>query len=85
VHEKAAIAMRRSERKMEAAARRAKQKIRRSGWHVQYPTDNMPFPQGMGRPIKEPVTDEERLTILRMLQEKKITAEEAEKLLAALE
>jgi len=85
VHEKAAVAMRRAERKMEAAARRAKQKIRRSGWHVQYPTDNWSFPQGMGTPIKEPVTDEERLTILRMLQEKKITAEEAEKLLAALE
>ena len=84
-HQKAAGAMRRAERKMEAAARRAKQKIRRSGWHVQYPTDNWSYPQGMGTPIKEPVTDEERLTILRMLQEKKITAEEAEKLLAALE
>ncbi len=33
----------------------------------------------------EPVSDEERMTILKMLQEKKITAEEAEKLLAALE
>jgi hypothetical protein len=33
----------------------------------------------------DPVSDEERLTILRMLQEKKITSEQAEKLLAALE
>jgi hypothetical protein len=33
----------------------------------------------------EPVSDEERLTILRMLQEKKISLEEAEKLLAAIE
>lgn len=33
----------------------------------------------------QPVSDEERLTILKMLQEKKITSEEAEKLLAALE
>ncbi len=32
-----------------------------------------------------PVTDEERLTILRMLEQKKITVEEAERLLAALE
>ncbi len=32
-----------------------------------------------------PVSDEERLSILKMLQEKKITVEEAEKLLAALE
>jgi hypothetical protein len=34
---------------------------------------------------KTPVSEEERLTILKMLQEKKITAEDAEKLLAALE
>ncbi len=33
----------------------------------------------------EPVSDEERLTILRMLQNRKITSEQAEKLLAALE
>ncbi len=32
-----------------------------------------------------PVSDEERTTILRMLQEKKITAEEADRLLGALE
>ena len=33
----------------------------------------------------EPVSDEERLTILRMLQDKKITSEQAAKLLGALE
>jgi len=33
----------------------------------------------------EPVSDTERLSILKMLQEKKITTDEAEKLLAALE
>lgn len=33
----------------------------------------------------EPVTEEERMIILRMLQDKKITAEEAEKLLDALD
>ena len=33
----------------------------------------------------EPVSDEERLMILRMLHEQKITSEQAEKLLAALE
>ena len=33
----------------------------------------------------DPVTDEERMAILRMLAEKKITSEEAEKLLSALE
>ncbi len=33
----------------------------------------------------EPVSDDERMAIMRMLQEKKITAEEADRLLAALE
>ena len=36
-------------------------------------------------PKSDPVSDEERMTILRMLSEKKITSEEAEKLLSALE
>jgi len=36
-------------------------------------------------PTGEPVSDEERLSILKMLQDKKITLEDAEKLLAALE
>lgn len=40
---------------------------------------------GVPMPNKSPVSDEERLVILKMLQEKKITAEEAEKLLASLE
>ena len=33
----------------------------------------------------QPVSDEERMTILKMLQEKKITSAEADKLLSALE
>jgi len=36
-------------------------------------------------PKREPVSEEERMTILRMLAEKKITAEQAEELLSALE
>lgn len=43
----------------------------------------VPTPPGPPRP--EPVSDEERLAILKMLQEKKITAEQAEQLLKALE
>ena len=35
--------------------------------------------------VNQPVSDEERLAILKMLQEKKITSEEADKLLSALE
>jgi hypothetical protein len=42
-------------------------------------------PRGVPTPPADPVSDEERMAILKMLQEKKITAEEAEKLLAALE
>jgi len=38
-----------------------------------------------GRPAKAVVSEEERMLILTMLQEKKITAEEAAKLLEALE
>ena len=36
-------------------------------------------------PTGEPVTEEERLVILRMLEQKKITMEQAEELLSALE
>jgi hypothetical protein len=42
-------------------------------------------PKGVPMPPKPQVTDEERMTILKMLQEKKITAEDADKLLSALE
>lgn len=46
-------------------------------------------PQGMptppAPPKSEPVAEEERMAILKMLQEKKITAEQAEQLLQALE
>jgi hypothetical protein len=36
-------------------------------------------------PASEPVSEDERMAILKMLAEKKITAEQAEKLLSALE
>jgi hypothetical protein len=35
--------------------------------------------------VQDPVSDEERLTVLRLLEQKVITLEEAEALLAALE
>jgi len=41
--------------------------------------------KGVPMPPKPQATDEERMAILKMLQEKKITAEDAEKLLSALE
>jgi len=71
-------------RRAEAAMRRADQKMRRAERHARRWDFNWSFDQGASAPPSQPVSDEERLTILRMLQEKKITAEEAEKLLSAL-
>jgi hypothetical protein len=73
-------------RQAQQAARRAERKVRKAAgrrharmkwtWNM----DNMPK-----APMHEPVSEEERMTILRMLAEKKITSEEAEQLLSALE
>lgn len=85
----------RVQRKVEAALRRAEEKIRaaeRRSMHMGFSfgraSDEAPRPPVPPRPPappSDPVSDEERLVILRMLQEKKITLSEAEKLLAALE
>lgn len=89
--EKIRRAQEKLERKMEAAQRKAELKLRaterhkrshgRRSWSVEWP----PPPQAATHPPKEPVADEERLMILRMLEEKKISLDEAEKLLSALE
>lgn len=86
-------ASRRTEAKVQAAMRRAEMKARaaevrgrRGGqFNVNVGRWNWDLsPQG---PVEtdEAVSDDERLIILRMLQEKKISLAEAEKLLAALE
>jgi SHOCT-like protein len=87
-----AAATRRAQLKTDAAMRRAEEKLRAAEhrsrhmgvsmgrWSASSERQSSPPP-----PPSEPVSDEERLSILRMLQEKKITREEAEKLLAALE
>jgi hypothetical protein len=74
-------AMRRAEAKARAAevrARRGQVNINMGRWNWDV------TPHG---PVETaaPVSDDERLVILKMLQEKKISVEEAEKLLAALE
>lgn len=70
-------AMRKVEDKIRAAERRA----RHMGWQSN--------PGGVSRaatePPVQPVSAEEQMAVLRLLQEKKITIEEAETLLAALE
>jgi hypothetical protein len=86
-------ATQRAQRKVEEAARRIEQKTReverragRGKVGLEVGRWNWDFaPKGVPMPSKPQASDEERLAILKMLQEKKITAEEAEKLLAALE
>ena len=91
----AETAGRRASIKIEAAMRRAEAKARaaevrsRRGGQVnanirigRWNWDVTPHGPAQG---SAPVSDEERLSILKMLQEKKISVEEAEKLLAALE
>jgi hypothetical protein len=46
---------------------------------------NIPTPASPVTPLSDPVSEDERLMILHMLEEKKITMEEAEELLTALE
>ena len=75
-------AARRVERHAERHARRWTGRVTfGSSWDLG--PKGVPTPPGPPRP--EPVSDEERLAILKMLQEKKITAEQAEQLLKALE
>jgi len=81
-------ATRRAAQQAERAARRAEAKLRgprvrgkvdvgRWNWNIE--------PGSFTPPPREPVSEEERVTILRMLAEKKITADEADKLLTALD
>jgi len=81
-------AQERMQRKMEAAKRKAELRANfgerhtrsheRRSWEFQWPGSS---PES----VSEPVSDDERLVILRMLEEKKISLEQAEALLAALE
>jgi hypothetical protein len=75
-------ATRRAERHAERHARRWGRTPPPGAWG-DFGPKGMPTPPGM--PKSEPVAEEERMAILKMLQEKKITAEQAEQLLQALE
>jgi hypothetical protein len=75
-------AARRAERHAERHARRWGRTPPPGNWG-DFGPQGVPTPPGM--PKSDPVTEEERLAILKMLQEKKITAEQAEQLLQALE
>jgi hypothetical protein len=78
---RADAAMRRAEHKMRAHDRRMKA----GGVFIGRWQNASEAPANPASPANQPVSDEERLTILRMLQEKKISMEDAEKLLSALE
>lgn len=76
--QKAEAAMRKAEHNRERAERRSGfLKVGRWNWDV--------TPKGMPVSPKPKATEEERLAILKMLQDKVITADDADKLLAALE
>jgi hypothetical protein len=84
-------ASRRTDAKVQAAMRRAEAKaraaeVRAHGWQGRVVIGGRTVMNVTGSAAQgDPVSDDERLAILKMLQEKKISLEEAEKLLAALE
>lgn len=75
-------AARRAERHAERHARRWNANVGVGRWNWEFNSQNVPAPPSSP---SEPVAEEERMAILKMLQEKKITAEQAEQLLNALE
>lgn len=88
--ERVEAASRRAQAKVEAAMRRAEARARAAEVRArrgQVSADVGRWDPSWRRSVEkdEPVSDAERLQILKMLQDKKITVEEAEKLLAALE
>ncbi len=87
-HEKMQRAQEKIRRKIELTQRRAEQRARsaeKSGQARERRTWGFEWPGAKPEVGSEPVTDEERLLILKMLEQKKITPEEADQLLSALE
>lgn len=72
----------RAERHAERQARRWRGNVKVDRWNWDFSPKNVPTPP---TPPSEPVAEEERMAILKMLAEKKITAAQAEQLLNALE
>jgi len=80
--QRAEEAARRAERHAERHARKWNANVKVGRWNWDLNSQNVPPPPP---PPSEPVAEEERMAILKMLAEKKITAAQAEELLAALE
>jgi hypothetical protein len=97
VSRRAQEAARRAEQRAQSAGRRTEEQIRQAAERQIRQAVNRDFP-GPGHPgffpmhheappaaRGEPVSEQERMMVLQLLSEKKITVEQAEKLLAALE
>jgi len=92
VARRAQEAAERARRQAERAAERARARAERAkrkehhgvGFRVSWPP-SPPQPPRPAKPAGEPVSDAERTAILKMVADKKITADEASKLLSALE
>jgi hypothetical protein len=85
ISRRAQEAARRAEQRASSAMRRTEEQIRRAAERdVNWGIPGAPPPPPSPKPAQR-VTEQERLMVLQMLQEKKITVEQAEKLLAALE
>jgi hypothetical protein len=98
ISRRAQEAARRAEQRAHRAMRRTEEQIRTAAEREMHRAESRgfghPFPHGEhhpGRhpeppqPPRSPVTEQERLMVLQMLQDGKITVEQAETLLAALE
>ena len=86
--EKMRRAQEKMNRKLEAARRRAESKARaaeRAARDRRRRPEPPTWVTSPTRPVSEPVSDEERLMILQLLEQGKVTTDEAEQLLAALE
>jgi hypothetical protein len=83
--QRASIKIEAAMRRAEAKARAAEVRARRGQFNVHVGRWNWDLTPHGAAQTGTPVSDDERLIILKMLQEKKISVEEAEKLLAALE
>jgi hypothetical protein len=85
LEQKLATAQRKIEHKAHAHERAAERASRQGRFSWGFGSPTPPTPPTPLTPAGEPVSEEERLMILRMLEQKKISMEEAEELLASLE
>lgn len=86
--EKMQRAQERLQRKLESARRRAEMKARaaeRAARDRRRRPESSTWSPPQAEPPSQPVSDEERLMVLQMLEQQQITLEQAEQLLAALE